>query len=268
MVINKSPSTTVSTTISLSHFTPRPRDVYAFSGFANHDRARVPAAGRGTYSFAPYSATLLVISGNVTQAPAVEWDLNPDATMVPAGGSVARFPQIVSGTGTATLNSQQSDNGITVTLTEPTSLCRPRAAVGDPDRFRRRHSRLLPLHCDWHRQHRHAADTGRMDRGGKSGGDGDKDRGQRDRLLLTLTATFNVGSSGATPQGASILFTTTGGTLSDTGSSGLACNSTTTACIATTDSSGNATLTLTLPIGTGKVTVTAEGPFPLGHPVK
>ena len=70
---------------------------------------------------------------------------------------------------------------------------------------------------------------------------------------LTLTATLNVGSSGATPQGASVLFTTTGGTLSSR--------------IVTTDSSGNATVTLTLPNGTGKVTVTAEGPWPLGHPV-
>jgi hypothetical protein len=70
---------------------------------------------------------------------------------------------------------------------------------------------------------------------------------------LTLAATLNVGSSGATPQGASILFATTGGTLSSR--------------IVTTDSSGNATVTLSLPSGTGKVTVTAEGPWPLGHPL-
>jgi hypothetical protein len=37
--------------------------------------------------------------------------------------------------------------------------------------------------------------------------------------------------------------------------------------IAVTNSSGVASVTLTLPSTTGTVTVTAEGPYGLGHPV-
>ena len=87
--------------------------------------AGTSGAFQGTYSFAPYSATLLVISGTMAQAPAVEWDLNPDTIMVPAGGSVTLSPKIVSGTGTVTLNSQQSDGGITVALTQPNVTATP-----------------------------------------------------------------------------------------------------------------------------------------------
>jgi hypothetical protein len=37
--------------------------------------------------------------------------------------------------------------------------------------------------------------------------------------------------------------------------------------IATTDASGVASVTLTLPSGAQTVTVTAEGPYGLGHPI-
>jgi hypothetical protein len=70
---------------------------------------------------------------------------------------------------------------------------------------------------------------------------------------LTLTATLNPGSSGGSNPGASIFFTTDAGSLSSR--------------IVTTDSSGKATVTLTLPNSPGTVHVTAEGPIPLGHPV-
>jgi hypothetical protein len=78
---------------------------------------------------------------------------------------------------------------------------------------------------------------------------------------LMLTATLNVGTSGPMPGGASILFNASGGTLSCGGGPQLS------NCIAATDSSGNATVTLTLPNTAGTLTVTAEGPWPLGHPV-
>ena len=269
MVINKSPSTAASTTISLSHFTPSTVTTYTLSqALPTTIVASGPSAFTGTYSFAPYSATLLVISGNVTQAPAVEWDLNQDAIMMPAGGSIALFPQIVSGTGTVTLNSQQSDSGITVAITDPNvTLSRSGGRQG-----------TLIITAGATSGVYHYTVTGTDNTGTQQTQSGwivvgnpaatlTKIGDNQTGSALTLTATLNVGSSGATPQGASILFTTTGGTLSGIGSSGLACNSTTTACIATTDSSGNATLTLTLPIGTGSVTVTAEGPFPLGQPV-
>ena len=68
-----------------------------------------------------------------------------------------------------------------------------------------------------------------------------------------MAVTLAPESSGGTATGASILFTTNKGTLSQR--------------IATTNSSGVATVTLTLPSGSGTAQVTAEGPYGLGHPV-
>ncbi|MGH9511600.1 MAG: hypothetical protein ACRD2U_05640, partial [Terriglobales bacterium] len=70
---------------------------------------------------------------------------------------------------------------------------------------------------------------------------------------LTLTATLVPGSSGGTKTGASIFFSTDAGSLSQR--------------IVQTDSSGNASVTLTLAPGTGTAHVIAEGPYGLGHPM-
>ena len=250
LVINKSPSATVSTSISLNHFTPATATTYTLSSASPTSIvAGASGAFQGTYSFAPYSATLLVIGGTMAQAPAVEWDLNPDTTMVPAAGSVTLSPKIVSGTGTVTLNSLQSDGGITVALTQPNVTATPGTltvtAGATPGFYHYTvtgtdNTGTQQTQGGWIVVGNPAASLAKV---------GDAQTGSS----LTLTATLNVGSSGATPQGASILFTTSAGTLSNR--------------IVTTDSSGNATVTLTLPSGTGQVTVTAEGPWPLGHPV-
>jgi Glycoside hydrolase family 44 len=262
LVINKSPSANVSTAINLNHFTAATATTYTLSSASPTTIvAGTPGAFQGTYSFAPYSATLLVINGTMAQAPAVEWDLNPDTIMVPAGGSVTLSPKIVSGTGTVTLNSQQSDGGITVALTQPNVTATPGTVTitaGNTPGFYHYtvtgtdNSGTQQTQGGWIVVGNPAATLTKV---------GDAKTGSP----LTLTATLNVGNSGATQQGASLLFKTSGGTLSVSGSN--ACNTSGTACIATTDSSGNATVTLTLPNGTGQVTVTAEGPWPLGHPV-
>ena len=70
---------------------------------------------------------------------------------------------------------------------------------------------------------------------------------------LTLSVTVNPGSSGGTKSGASIYFTTDSGTLS--------------APIVVTDSTGKASVTLTLPASPGTVNLTAQGPYGLGNPV-
>jgi fibronectin type 3 domain-containing protein len=251
LVINKSPSATVSTAINLNHFTAATATTYTlWSGSPTSIVAGTSGAFQGTYSFAPYSATLLVITGTMAQSPAVEWDLNPDTTMVPAGGSVTLAPKVISGTGTVTLNSQQSDAGINVVLTQPSVTATQNGTVtvtatATPGFYHYTvtgtdNSGTQQTQGGWIVVGNPAASL-------TKGGDA------QTGSSLTLTAALNVGSSGATPPGASILFTTTGGTLSSR--------------IVTTDSSGNATVTLTLPSGTGKVTVTAEGPWPLGHPV-
>jgi hypothetical protein len=250
LVINKSPSATVSTSINLNHFTPATATTYTLSPASPTSIvAGTSGAFQGTYSFAPYSTTLLVISGTMTQPPAVEWDLNPDTIMVPAGGSVTLSPKVVSGTGTITLNSQQSDGGITVALTQPHVTSTPGTVTVTADNN--------PGFYHYAVTGTDSAGTQQTQGGwivvGTSAASLTKVGDGQTGGSLTLTATLNVGTSGATPAGASILFTTTGGTLSNR--------------IVTTDSSGNATVTLTLPSGTGKVTVTAEGPWPLGHPV-
>jgi len=268
IAINKSPSVTATTTLNLGHFTAASVKTYTLSQ-ASPTTIVAGTAGAlsTTYSFAPYSATLLVITGSIVQPPAVEWDLNPDTIMVPAGGSVTLSPKIISsGSGTVTLNSQTSDSGITVALTQPSITTTPgtlTVTAGATPGF--------------YRYTVTGTDNGgsQQTQGGwivvgspaatltKKAGD------NQTGSSLTLTATLTVGSSGATPQGATILFTTTGGTLSTTSSSvspPTLCNTAGTSCMASTDSSGNATVTLTLPNGTGQVTVTAEGPYPLGHP--
>ena len=71
-----------------------------------------------------------------------------------------------------------------------------------------------------------------------------------------MTVTLNPGQSGCSAKGASILFTTSAGTLSNGTTSG-------TSVIAVTNSSGAASVTLTLP-SPGTVTVTAQDQFALG----
>jgi hypothetical protein len=79
-------------------------------------------------------------------------------------------------------------------------------------------------------------------------------------LTNPLAVTLVPGSSGGSAAGASVLFTTSGGTLSNGTASG-------TKVIAVTNGSGVAAVTLTLPAVAGTVHVTAEGPYGLGHPV-
>lgn len=259
MVINKSPSTAASTAMTLNHFTPTTVTAYTLSQASPTTIVSAgPSAFAGTYSFAPYSATLLVISGTTTPAPAVEWDLNPDTIMIPAGGSYLLLPKIISGTGSLTLNSQQSDSGISVAITDPnvtsTSGTLTVTAGNSPGFY---HFSVTGTDNTGTQQTQEGwivvgnpAATLTKAGDGQSGATGS---------TLTLTATLNGGASGATPAGASILFTTNAGTLSCNGAQ-------VTACIVMTDSSGNAMVSLTLPNTAGTVTVTAEGPWPLGHP--
>jgi len=95
---------------------------------------------------------------------------------------------------------------------------------------------------------------------------GDNQTGTAGTVLPTnLSVTLSPGSSGGTAGGASVFFSTSAGSLTNvqvgpekvfTGSK----------VIAVTNSSGVAKATLTLPGAPGPVTVTAEGPYALGHP--
>ena len=69
---------------------------------------------------------------------------------------------------------------------------------------------------------------------------------------LNLSVALSPGQSGGTSTGATIFFTASSGSLSSR--------------MVTTDSSGNASVVLTLPVAAGPVDVLAEGPYGLGHP--
>ncbi len=101
-------------------FTPQQVTTYTLSS-TNPTKivASSTTAWSSTTSFAPYTATLLVLSGT-SKLPAAEWEPNPDATMVAAGGKVVLHPRITSRSGTVTLGTPQSDSGITLTVTQPT----------------------------------------------------------------------------------------------------------------------------------------------------
>ena len=209
-------------------------------------------AWSSSVTLAPYTATLLVITGSTGQLPGAEWDLNPDAVMVPANGTVALAPKIASGSGTVTLGTPQSDTGITLAVTEGSVTSGHNGAItvtaGSKAGF----------------YHYSVPSTDNAGVGQQQGGwilvgnpsasltkQGDNQTGARG-TKLNLSVTIQPGQSGGTAPGATILFTTDAGTLSSR--------------TVTTDGSGNAPVVLTLPASSGTVHVTAEGPFGLGHP--
>ena len=80
-------------------------------------------------------------------------------------------------------------------------------------------------------------------------------------LPVPLTVTLTPGPSGGTAIGASVLLTASGGSLSDGTHIGPKI------IVVTNGSVVTPAVTLTLPSTAGPVTVTAEGPYGLGHPV-
>ncbi len=203
-------------------------------------------------SFAPYSATLMVVTGSMAKLPAVEWDLNPDTTMVPAGGAVALAPKIVSGSGTVTLGTPTFDTGIKVAVTQGTITSSQNGAItvtaGTKPGFYHYavpgtdNSGAAQDQSGWIVVGNPPA-TFTKQGDGQQGSPG---------ATLNLSVTLNPGSSGGSAAGATVLFTASAGTLSNR--------------MVTTDASGNAAVALTLPQSAGTVQVTAEGPYGLGHP--
>jgi hypothetical protein len=250
MVLNKDPANAAQAQFALNGFTPTSVVTYTLASTApTAITASTSKSWSASMTFAPYTATLLVIAGSMAQAPASEWDLNPDTIMVPAGGSVTLQPKIVSGTANVTLTGQTSDSGITVALTQtsitPTQNGTVTINAGSTPGFYHftvtgADSATSQTQTGWIVVGKPAATLTKT---------GDNQTGG----TLTVAVTLAPESSGGTATGASILFTTNKGTLSQR--------------IATTNSSGVATVTLTLPSGSGTAQVTAEGPYGLGHPV-
>ena len=269
LVINKDPANTAQVSFTMTGFTPGSTETtYTLS--QSSPTAIVSASGSwsATQTFAPYTATLLVVPGSLASAPASEWDLNPDTIMVPANGTVTLNPKITGGSSNVALSSAAFDafegaaqctggtiaigtstittgaNGaITVTAPGTPGPCHFTATGSDA-------SGVTQTQGGWIVVGNPAA-TFTPAGNNQSGAPGTQ---------LTLSVTLNPGQSGGTSTGASVLFSTNAGTVSNGTASGPK-------VIAVTNSSGVATVTLTLPSAGQTVTVTAEGPYGLGHPV-
>jgi hypothetical protein len=254
IVINKDPVNAAQVQFSLNGFTPLMFTAYTLSN--SSPNSIVPSAQQAwvsTQTFAPYTATLLVIGGT-SSAPSAEWDLNPESVTVAAGGTVTLAPKLISGSGAVTLSAPVFDSGIasmSISAATITSVQTGTISVkaGNAPGFY------------------HFVVTGTDGSGvaQKQGGwivvgnpaatlatQGDGQLGAHG-TQLTLSVTLSPGQSGGSATGASILFTTDSGSISQR--------------IVPTDNSGKATVTLTLPALPGLVHVTAEGPYALGHPM-
>ena len=262
LFLNKDPQNAAQVQFALNGFTPTQVTTYTLSQTApTMIVASSSMAWSSSLSFAPYTATLLVITGTTATLPAAEWDLNPDTTMVPANGTVTLSPKFVSGSGQITLGTPQFDSGITLAVTQGTVSSGNNGSItvtaGVTPGF-------------YHYSVPGTDSSATQNQGGWivvgkpaatfSSKSGDGQSGTKGTTLPTpLTVTLSAGSSGGTNTGASVLLTTTSGSLSNGTTSG-------TRVIAVTNSSGVASVTLTLPNAAGTVHVTAEGPYGLGHP--
>ena len=252
LVLNKDPSNTVQAQFTTNGFTPSRVTSYTLAS-TNPTKivASKTTAWSATQTFAPYTSTLLVVTGTA-QLPGAEWDLNPDTTMVAAGGKVLLQPKVLSGAATVTLGTPQSDSGIAVVVSQPTlnkgTQGKITVTAGTTPGF----------------YHYSVPSTDTAGVAQQQGGwilvgnppasftkTGDKQKGAAGSQL-TLSVTLIPGQSGGSAAGGTVLFTTSTGSLSSRK--------------VTTDSTGKATVVLTLPATAGAVHVTAEGQYALGHP--
>ena len=254
MVINKSPQAAVQTQFTMNGFTPKQVTTYTLSP-KSPDKivASSQKAWNSATKFAPYTATLLVVSGSMPAIPSADWDLNPDTIMVPARGTTTLQPKIVSGSGSVMLGTPQFDNGITLVVTQPNVTTSQDGSIsvtaGSTPGFYQftvpstDNAGAAQTQSGWIVVGNPPATFSKT---------GDHQKGAPGSNL-NLSVTLFAGKSGGSAAGGTVLFTTDSGTLSS--------------CLVTTDSSGSAPVVLTLPANPGTVHVTAEGQFGLGHPV-
>jgi len=252
LVLNKDPSNTDQVQFSFNGFAAQQVTKYTLSSTnAKQIVASTTSAWSPSMTFAPYSATLLVVTGT-SQMPGAEWDLNPDTTMVASGNKVTLSPKITSGTATVTVGTPTFDSGISLVVSQPTLSAghsgRITVTAGSTPGF----------------YHYSVPSTDTSGVAQQQGGwilvgnppasltkTGDRQKGAAGSQL-TLSVTLSPGQSGGSASGGTVFFTASSGLLSSR--------------IVTTDSTGKASVVLTLPSTAGTVHVTAEGQYALGHP--
>jgi fibronectin type 3 domain-containing protein len=258
LVLNKDPSNAAGVTFNLNSFNATSLTAYTLS--QSSPTSIVASSSKpwsSAQSFAPYTATLLVINGSLAQSTTAEWDLNPDVIQVPASGTYTLAPKITSASGSVTLQSAQFDSGggtITVNTSQVTTASNGAITVvaGSTSGFY--HFTVTGTDSSGVAQTKggwlligNPAATFTVTGNNQTAVPGS---------TITLSATLNPGSSGGTSSGASVLFSTDAGNFSGAAQQ-----------IAVTNSSGVASVTLTLPSSSGTAHITAEGQYALGHPV-
>jgi hypothetical protein len=187
--------------------------------------------------------------------------------MIPASGTATLHPAITSGSATVTLSSAVFDayegaaacsgtllqlGNATITATQPATITVNAGSTSGFCHFTVTGSdgTATQTQGGWIVVGKPAATLAVQSGNNQTGSAGTA-------LAQSLAVTLSPGQSGGSSNGAGILFTTTAGTLSNGTTSG-------TSVIATTNSSGTASVTLTLPSSKGTVTVTAQDQFALG----
>ena len=267
MVLNKDPGNNANVTFNLTGFNASAFTAYTVA--STNPGAIVASASTAwsaTQTFAANSITLLVVNGTQTSKPASEWYLNPDDLMIPASGTGILNPKIISGTSNVTLSSAVFDafEGATactgsLTLTNATiTPATPATITVNPG--------STPGFCHYTVTGNDGTSTqteggwivvGKPAAALAATGGNNQSATHGTVLSNALAVTLSSIPSGFTNTGASILFTTSAGTLSNGTTSG-------TSVIVQTNASGVASVTLTLPSSQGIVTVTAQDQFALG----
>jgi hypothetical protein len=270
MVLNKDPQNSTQVQFSLAGFNPTSFVSYTLASSASSSiAASASKSWSAVQTFAPYSATLLVITGSLANTPSSDWDLNPDVMMVPASGTTSLHPKLTGGTANVTLSSGAFDSfdgaspcSGTLTLTDPViSSIQPGTITvnaGSTPGFCHftvtgNDGTVTQTEGGWIVVGNPPADLATSAGNEQTGGVGAV-------LPQSLSVTLTPGDSGGVATGASILFSTTAGILSNGTASG-------TKVIALTNASGVASVTLTLPNSAQTVNVQAEAPYALGNAV-
>ena len=280
MVVNKDPANSAQVTFTLNNFTPTTVTSCTLSQTSPGSiTASSSQAWNATQTFQPYTVTLLVVNGSLPSTPAAEWELNPDAIQVPAGGSVTLAPRIVSGSGTVALATAQFDSGSvcaqhggSITITTPQLPGAIAVSAGSTPGFchftvtGQDSGSVTQTQGGWIVAGNPAATLANSTTAA-SGAAG---------AQVTLSVTMTPGAAISSPvcpttpscgpsyaSGASVLFTVDAGSLAGgvyPAAAGLR-------QIAKAGANGVASVQLTLPAAGTVVHVTAEGPYGLGHPV-
>lgn len=261
MIVNKDPARSAAVTFTLDHFDPAAITSYTLSqAEPTSIVASKSMPWTATQTFAPYSATLIVVRGQAAHTIAEEWDLNPDTILAPTSGSVTIHPTITYGNGPVTLISASGLGKLTFNIAGKVmnSLANGEIVINTP---------AAPGLYPFTVTARDSAGTEQTQQGWvlatvpastltKTGDRQSAKPGAR----ITLTATFAQGApanvdgygTGVSSAGVDLLFTASAGTLSQR--------------IVRTSATGQATVELTLPSKSGPVTVTAVGPVFWGAP--